>query len=198
MPKKAAKISVGEADIAKLRDRASTDLAVARRNGGAVKVRRNGRTKTVKAPPPKPTANELIAKRFKFTERVLVQAIIKCDGSLIEVARRFKIPRTTLLRYVENNKLCQMALDDAREGMGDEAETKLRQLIREGDVRCLLYYLSTVHRHRGYGLNASDSPGGGSSPTFVADITIIGVPSGTFLPPGDTGTKLIDNEPPQE
>jgi hypothetical protein len=135
-------------------------------------------------------------KKYKIKPAKVVEALIKEHGLTSPAAKVLNMPRTTLLRYIEQFEVCREALAHAREGMGDVAESKLFQLIEQGDVRCILYYLSTVHRHRGYGLNNSDDPSrnGGSGPTFVETVNIIGVPPGTFLPP-EPDPKLIEQPP---
>ena len=149
--------------------------------------------KHVKKPkPPLLTPDELAARRMAMTERrhkitpqKVNTAIINARGLLTDVCRKLKIPRSTLLRYIEKHDVCIETLGQARDEMGDIAEKKLFELIERGDVRCLLYYLSTVHRHRGYGLNNSDAPENnqGRGPVFVETVNIVGVPPGTYLPP---------------
>jgi len=116
-----------------------------------------------------------------------VASVIRREhGLMTNVSKHFGIPYTTMLRYVKHRPECQEAVTSAREAMGDVAEKKLFELIRGGDVRCLLYYLSTVHRNRGYGLRPGESPfdpdGGGKRPVFVDTVNIVAVPSGQFLP----------------
>ena len=157
-----------------------------------------------KVKPPKLTPEELSARRMQETERrhkitpsKVNNAIINARGLLTDVCRKLRIPRTTLLRYIEKHDICLETLGYARDEMGDIAEAKLFEKIEQGDVRCLLYYLSTVHRHRGYGLNNSDAPtqNEGRGPVFVETVNIVGVPSGTYLPVADAtrDNMVIDN-----
>jgi hypothetical protein len=124
-------------------------------------------------------------RRYGLDPKKVCSAIAKAHGSLTKVCEFFRIPRSTMIRYLERNEICREALDHAREDMGDIAESKLFEHIESGDIRCLLFYLSTVHRQRGYGLGNSNAVGGASTggPVFVDTVNIIGVPSGTFLPP---------------
>jgi hypothetical protein len=142
---------------------------------------------------PKLTQEERAAKALQKTEerhditpQKVAVMILKERGLLTQVVRSLKVPRSTLLRYIEKHDVCVEALSHARDAMGDKAEAKLFELIDQGDVRCILYYLSTVHRHRGYGLNRADMPddngGSGGRPVFVETVNVIGIPSGTFLP----------------
>ena len=146
-----------------------------------------------KPPPPNKTPEELAASALARTEArhdinpAKVCAMIAQEhGLLNQLCRSLKIPRTTLQRYIEKNPQCQEAMAQAREAMGDKAEKKLFDLIDQGDIRCLLFYLSTVHKHRGYAMGnaASTTPddSGGRGPVFVETVNIVGIPRGTFLP----------------
>ncbi|RPI47208.1 MAG: hypothetical protein EHM67_00065 [Hyphomicrobiaceae bacterium] len=152
---------------------------------------KNGQ-RIVKPEKPKLTQEELAARALQKTEErhditphKVATMILKERGLLTQVVRSLKIPRSTLLRYIEKHDVCVEALSHARDAMGDKAEKKLFEAIEAGDVRCILYYLSTVHRHRGYGLNRADMPddsGNNGRPVFVETVNIVGIPSGTFLP----------------
>jgi hypothetical protein len=135
-------------------------------------------------------------KKYKVKPHKVVAALIREHGLIGPAATVLNMPRTTLMRYVEQYEVCREALAHAREGMGDHAESKLFELIDQGDVRCILYYLSTVHRARGYGLNNSDDPMRHASggPTFVETVNIIGVPPGTFLPSEQPEPPLIEHQ----
>lgn len=121
---------------------------------------------------------------YGLTPEKVNQALLKSKGLLTQAAKVLKIPRTSLMRYIEKNEVCLETLGQARDEMGDVAESRLFRQIEAGDVRCLLYYLSTVHRHRGYGLNAGDAAADPTNrgPVYVETINIVGVESGTFLP----------------
>jgi hypothetical protein len=137
-------------------------------------------------------------QRHDISPEIVNEAILLEHGLLVSVAARLQMPRTTLLRYIEKHPVCLETLGHARDEMGDKAESKLFEAIEKGDVRCLLYYLSTVHRHRGYGLNNSDIPAtlDQRGPVYVETVNIVGVPSGTFLPPdiAKRDNLLIENE----
>jgi hypothetical protein len=168
-------------------------------NRPKIKYKKVGR----KPKPPNKTPEEIAQGRLKKLETRLnitpqrVSSLIhKERGLLTYVCRALKIPRSTLLRYIDKHDLCVEALDQARNAMGDKAEQKLFELIEAGDVRCILYYLSTVHRHRGYGMNNSDAAeNNNSGPVFVETVNIVGIPSGTFLPKeiASQDNMVIDN-----
>jgi len=162
-----------------------------------IKFKRVGK----KPPPPRKTKEQIAAKalarteaRLDLTPAKLNAVIAKEHGLLTQICRTLKVARTTMQRYIEKHPECQEALQHARDAMGDVAEHKLFDLIKQGDVRCLLFYLSTAQKHRGYamgaGTNQAVDPDGGHGPVYVETVNIVGVPSGTFLPREAT---VIDN-----
>jgi hypothetical protein len=173
------------------------DFVVLRREG-AERVKKSRHNKdgiaVLKEPSDPAKAQRRIEERFGFTPDQLIPAIAEEHGLLSNICKRFKVPPSSLQRYLKLNEACGQAMRDAREAMGDVAEKKLFDLIVEGDVRCILYYLSTVHRHRGYGLRSGDDPFNEQSrPVFVETVNVVAVPSGTFLPPLPDKSKVIDN-----
>jgi hypothetical protein len=146
-----------------------------------------------KVPPPKKTLEEIqaanlakIEQRHGLTPSLVATLILKHRGLLTSVCRSLKVPRATMNRYVAKHEECMEAMEHARDAMGDVAEKKLFELIDAGDVRCVLFYLSTVHRHRGYAMRPGEEGAGGDNngrgPVFVETVNIVGIPSGTFLP----------------
>jgi len=150
---------------------------------------RDGRKKV---PPPKKTLEEIqaanlakVEARHGLTPSLVATMILKQRGLLTQVCRSLKVPRATMNRYIAKHEECMQAMEHARDAMGDTAEKKLFELIDAGDVRCVLFYLSTVHRHRGYALRPGEEGAGetnGRGPVFVETVNIVGIPSGTFLP----------------
>lgn len=132
-------------------------------------------------------------KKFGITPDAVSAAIIKHKGLLSEAVEALNVPREVLVRYIKKNPNCLEALATARDHMGDIAEGRLFANIENGDIRCLLYYLSTVQRHRGYGQSNADAPENAmrNSPVFVETVNIIGVPSGTFLPPESVSRETL-------
>lgn len=125
-----------------------------------------------------------IEKRFCITATQVSNVIRREYGLLANTSKALKIPLSTLKRYIKARPQCAEAAIEAREKMGDIAEQKLFELIKNGDVRCLLYYLSTVHRNRGYGLRPGENPFSPQEnrPVHVETINIVAVPEGQFIP----------------
>ena len=145
-----------------------------------------------KPPPPKKTPEELAAQKLVATEERLdispqkvIAALGKAHGLLNEVAKRLNVPRTTLVRYIDKHPQCVEALNAARETMGDIAEDELLEKVKAGDLRAIIYYLSTVHgQSRNYRPITSNTAADNDrwSQVFVETVNIVGIPRGTFLP----------------
>lgn len=141
--------------------------------------------------PPKKTPEQVAAVKIERLEirhgispNLVRMLILKQRGLLTNVCRALKISRFVLTKYIASHPECVEALEHARDAMGDVAESKLFEQIEAGDVRCILFYLSTVQRGRGYAVRPDDFSIDGSSrnSVHVETVNIVGVPSGTFLP----------------
>jgi hypothetical protein len=163
---------------------------------------RDGRKKV---PPPKKTREEIqaanlarVEARHNITPSLVATMILKQRGLLTQVCRSLKVPRETLRRYIDKHPECVDAMENAVAAMGDKAESKLFEAIDAGDTRCILFYLTTVHRHRGYAMRPEDqsaAESNGRGPVFVETVNIVGIPSGTFLPKeiAQKDNMVIDN-----
>lgn len=116
-------------------------------------------------------------------------------GMLTYVAQRLGISRFALRSFIDQSGPCAKALYDAREAMGDVAEKKLFEMIEAGDVRCIMYYLSTAQRHRGYGVKRAEDAPFGEAKQVVNTVNIVSIPSGQFLSKDEIANLTIDNYP---
>ena len=121
-----------------------------------------------------------------YDQKAVIAVIHKERGLLNEIAISLGTSRRRVREYIMRNNEVAAALKEAREAMGDFAEKKLYELIEAGDVRCITYYLSTVHKARGYGIKKGDgldplTP----APTHVQTINILSIPNGQFVSKGD-------------
>jgi hypothetical protein len=145
---------------------------------------RRTRRKIVKGPYKRPVA------RMPPIDKV-IEVIYAERGILVEIARALGVSRTVIRSFAADRPNVAEALKEAREAMGDVAEKKLYELIEAGDVRCITYYLSTAHRHRGYGIRKDESADMFTDKTsFVQTINVIAVPSGQFLPASEARSMM--------
>lgn len=77
-------------------------------------------------------------------------AVKGTGGVLVEIARRYGVSRKTLWQWRKERPELLEIIAEEREEMIDRAESKLLEIIGEGDVSAIKYYLSTQGKERGY------------------------------------------------
>ena len=86
----------------------------------------------------------------KITTDALIKLIDDTSGNLSVVARALNVNRSTVYRFIENHPTCKVALDEAREKMIDNVESKLYSKALDGDTTSMIFFLKTQGKHRGY------------------------------------------------
>lgn len=71
-------------------------------------------------------------------------------GNLSMVARKLGVSRTTLYKFMEDKPTVKAALDEAREKMVDNVESKLYSKALGGDTVAMIFFLKTQGKKRGY------------------------------------------------
>lgn len=71
-------------------------------------------------------------------------------GNVAAIARKFGVSRNTIWKRVQESPNLRAALDDARETMIDNAESKLYANVLDGDMTAIIFFLKTQGRGRGY------------------------------------------------
>ncbi len=89
--------------------------------------------------------------RRKIPSRdALIVALRELSGNMAAVARRFHVSRTTIWQYVNEDQELRCLVEELSETFIDEAENKLYEAIRDGNVVATIFFLKTKARHRGY------------------------------------------------
>jgi hypothetical protein len=104
------------------------------------------------------------------------------------ISDQLGMSRPNFLRYCKHHSRAAAALADARQAMGDLAESKLFELIEKGHFPAITFYLTHCARDRGYTL-PKDTPvtfgdtqnGDTQNNVVIGEINIIAVPSGRFV-----------------
>ena len=78
------------------------------------------------------------------------EAIKKTRGNISQAAKRLGVDRSYLHRFINKHPSVKTAVNDAREGMKDFAESKLMEGIEEGNTALIIFYLKTQAKDRGY------------------------------------------------
>ncbi len=107
----------------------------------------------------------------KYTMDQVAEALREGNGILSVAAQILRCHRNTIYNYLEDYPELKDFVEECRETLVDEAEQVLLKKVKEEDIRCVMFVLRTLGRHRGYS----------SRPHYAAE-----EPS-KFLPPAPTG-----------
>jgi len=91
-----------------------------------------------------------ISKKREETAARLIKAIRESNGLLTLAAAKAGIGYRTACRYVAEFPSVKETAQEAHERMLDFAEGKLYEKIRQGDNTCIIFYLKTQGKARGY------------------------------------------------
>ncbi len=88
--------------------------------------------------------------RPHYTQKQVIDAVIKAGGLKAPAARALQCSRHTITRYIERYPAIKEAYDDAIQSSIDLAQSKLMILIEREDWRAIRYMLSTLGKDRGF------------------------------------------------
>lgn len=90
----------------------------------------------------------------------LIDALKKCLGIKSQAAAMCGYERHIIDRWARVHPEFKEALDEVVEMQKDFVEAKFLQLIRDGETSCIIHYMKTKCRDRGYGHNLDITTGG--------------------------------------
>lgn len=94
---------------------------------------------------------ECYLSRKKIPDRDdLIAALKDLDGNMAATARRFHCSRALVWRHVNEDQELRELVEELGESFIDETENRLFEKIRAGDTACIIFFLKTRARHRGY------------------------------------------------
>lgn len=93
--------------------------------------------------------NKLSKKRQDTAQRI-IKALGESRGLLTMAARRAGVSYPTVKRYAAEFQSVKDAVQAAKESMADFTEGKLFKKISDGDTACIIFYLKTQCKARGY------------------------------------------------
>ncbi len=86
----------------------------------------------------------------KFTKAQLEKALRQGKGFVSVAAEILGCHRNTVQNYINDFPELQEVVHECRESQLDKAESILMKKIEEGDSRCLIFFLRTRGKRRGY------------------------------------------------
>ena len=84
------------------------------------------------------------------SKRKMLEALEKSLGIVSTAARMVNIARNTHYEWMKNDEAYKEAVDVINEGVIDFAESKLHNLIDNGDTAATIFYMKTKGKKRGY------------------------------------------------
>tara|TARA_R110000803_G_scaffold59599_2_gene118371 strand:- start:9193 stop:9594 length:402 start_codon:yes stop_codon:yes gene_type:complete len=89
-------------------------------------------------------------KRTEITKDQLLKQLEQNMGNVTLACHFGKCSRSTFYRYYETDIKFKIAVDDISEIAVDICESELWKQIKDGNVPCILFYLKTKGKSRGY------------------------------------------------
>lgn len=90
----------------------------------------------------------------------LIDALKKCLGIKSQAAAMCGYERHIIDRWARVHPEFKEALDEVVEMQKDFVEAKFLQLIRDGETSCIIHYMKTKCKDRGYGKNVDITTNG--------------------------------------
>ena len=112
-------------------------------------------------------------KKREQTAVRIIKALKETSGLLTMAAAKSGIGYRTVCRYVAEYPSVKEAAQDAKEAMLDFAEGKLYQKIKAGDNTCIIFYLKTQGKARGYIERQEVTGEGGSAVKHEVSIKVV-------------------------
>ena len=126
-------------------------------------------------------------KKKRPCNEKLIEALRELSGNMAAVARRLHVDRRTVWGWVHSDSELQQIVEDETESFIDEAENKLYEAIRAGNIVATIFFLKTKGRHRGYSERLE------LVPLNRQDIEVeLGVPS--ISTPQDNQTEALNGD----
>lgn len=91
-----------------------------------------------------------MGKRKKIAREKIVEVFSKKGCNVSATCIALDIDRGTFYKWKNADSVLSNMLKEAEEAVIDNAESKLLQKINEGDTTCLIFYLKTKGKNRGY------------------------------------------------
>lgn len=88
--------------------------------------------------------------KTKVSKEAFLKAVPGTGGLYTKIAKKLKIQRQTVARYIERYPDLKAAVEDEIESTIDTAEEAIKGKIAEGDTQAIMFFLKTKGKHRGY------------------------------------------------
>jgi hypothetical protein len=83
-------------------------------------------------------------------KKELIQAMENCHGIVSDACKSVGISRVTYYDYYKKDAEFKKSIDEIENTVLDFVENKIFDKIDKGDVSCIIFYLKTKGKNRGY------------------------------------------------
>lgn len=83
-------------------------------------------------------------------KEMIAEVIQKSRGNISVAAKMLGVSRNTIYRYIKDDNELSSMLDDERETMIDNVESKLYSEAINGNITAMIFFLKTQGKKRGY------------------------------------------------
>ena len=92
----------------------------------------------------------MAAQKVQPKKEELLKALEKSLGVVTTACKMARVGRTTFYEWLEKDSDFKKVVDDIKNVALDYAESKLYELIKDGNVTATIFYLKTKGKKRGY------------------------------------------------
>ena len=89
-------------------------------------------------------------RKPKLDPELVAAALVELHGNIAATAKRFRVDRSSVRELIDKRPSLQKVLNDAREGMLDNAESSLYRAVLAGESWAVCFFLKTQGKKRGY------------------------------------------------
>lgn len=83
-------------------------------------------------------------------KKALIQAMEECHGIVSDACKSVNVSRVTYYKYYKEDEDFKIAIDEIEGTVLDFVEGELFRKIKTGDTACIIFYLKTKGKNRGY------------------------------------------------
>jgi len=88
--------------------------------------------------------------KVAYNKNQLIEAMKKSLGIVTNACQMCKISRETFYTYMEKDVEFKKQIEDIENTQADFVESQFMKNIKNGDTSCIIFYLKTKGRNRGY------------------------------------------------
>jgi len=89
-------------------------------------------------------------KSTNIKKKQFLEVFEKKAANITLTCKAIQIDRKTYYNWYNNDEEFRQKVDEVRESLIDFTESKLMELIQEGNVVAILFFLKTIGKNRGY------------------------------------------------